>query len=386
MIWRYLDPRSMAVTLALTAMLLAAAIQLTSRAIGSRNLGLSFSSRGLAMAALGFMFVMLRGAGPVWWGPTVGNAFILIGTGLMLAGTLQRLGRPIPWRLLLGIWVVGAGVAIWFGAIEPHLRIRVFLLSFLLFLEAVWLTRLGWAEKRAPYRTGMRLMSAFGVVFAALMGTRMLSAALDLNVETGQPTLLSAITVLVGGMSLITANLGLIYISTGDLKKRLEHSATHDSLTGLLNRQGLRQWLNTLPPNSMIALAMVDLDHLKLINDRLGHAVGDRTIQRLADLLESVCTDTCKAVRMGGEEFVLLDADPRAVQVTEGAERVASAQFVACIEALRQALMRQEEAPQTSLSAGLSAGTVLGFEANLRVADARLYEAKRRGRNIVVVS
>jgi diguanylate cyclase (GGDEF)-like protein len=118
----------------------------------------------------------------------------------------------------------------------------------------------------------------------------------------------------------------------------------------------------------------------------LGHAVGDRTIQRLADLLESVCTDTCKAVRMGGEEFVLLDADPRAVQVTEGAERVASAQFVACIEALRQALMRQEEAPQTSLSAGLSAGTVLGFEANLRVADARLYEAKRRGRNIVVVS
>ena len=55
MIWRYLDPRSMAVTLALTAMLLAAAIQLTSRAIGSRNLGLSFSSRGLAMAALGFM-------------------------------------------------------------------------------------------------------------------------------------------------------------------------------------------------------------------------------------------------------------------------------------------------------------------------------------------
>lgn len=386
MIWRYLDPRSMAVTLALTAMLLAAAIQLTSRAIGSRNLGLSFSSRGLAMAALGFMFVMHRGAGPVWLGPTVGNGCILIGTGLMLAGTQQRLGRPIPWRLLLAIWVVGIGVGIWFGAVEPHLHIRVFLLSFLLFLEAVWLTRLAWTEKRAPYRTGMRLMSAFGVVFAALMGTRMLSAALDLNVETGQPTLLSAITVLVGGMSLITANLGLIYISTGDLKKRLEHSATHDSLTGLLNRQGLRQWLNTLPPNSMIALAMVDLDHLKLINDRLGHAVGDRTIQRLADLLESVCTDTCKAVRMGGEEFVLLDADPRAVQVTEGAERVASAQFVACIEALRQALMRQEEAPQTSLSAGLSAGTVLGFEANLRVADARLYEAKRRGRNIVVVS
>jgi GGDEF domain-containing protein len=91
---------------------------------------------------------------------------------------------------------------------------------------------------------------------------------------------------------------------------------------------------------------------------------------------------------MGGEEFALILCDPSAAP--EHAEThhnpALSAGFVSRLESLRQALHAQSETPQTSFSAGLAAGTVQGFEACLRIADSRLYDAKRRGRNQVVFS
>ena len=135
--WQYLDPRSMAMTLGLSTMLLAFAIRLTSHALGSRRLGLGLSSLGLGMAALGFIFIMLRGMLPFWVSSFLGNALILPGAGLVLAGTFQRLGQEIPWRKLVAIWLIGLWVGAWFGLLSPSTRLRVFIISGLLLIETV---------------------------------------------------------------------------------------------------------------------------------------------------------------------------------------------------------------------------------------------------------
>lgn len=379
--WQYLDPRSMAMTLGLSTMLLAFAIRLTSHALGSRRLGLGLSSLGLGMAALGFIFIMLRGMLPFWVSSFLGNALILPGAGLVLAGTFQRLGQEIPWRKLVAIWLIGLWVGAWFGLVSPSTRLRVFIISGLLLIETVWMAKLAWREKRAAHRAGMRLVAVFGMVFAVLMLARMLSAAMGWPIETGEVNLLSALTVCIGGMSMILANLGLIYIVTGDLQTRLELSAGHDPLTQLLNRQGLRQWLEGLPPDAPIDIAMIDLDHLKVVNDRYSHSVGDRAIQRLADVMQSYCPELGQVARMGGEEFVLVAVYPLQTSKRRLRKPELMPHFIATTELIRLALDGQSESPHITLSAGLATGTAASFEACLREADAKLYEAKRLGRN-----
>jgi diguanylate cyclase (GGDEF)-like protein len=273
--------------------------------------------------------------------------------------------------------------------VQPDSRLRIGLVSCILFVESAWLAKAAWSEQRSNVMAGMRLVALFGGVLAALMATRTLAAATGLLSENLRPNLLNVGSILVGGMAMIGASLGLVYITTGDLLNRLQHSARHDPLTHLLNRQGLRWWLKGLPPIAKLEIAMVDLDHLKTINDKYGHAVGDRTIQRLAELLQSACMgDSCQAVRMGGEEFALIHVVPDLPFGTTGgpSDATLSAGFVAKLETLRQALHAQAEHPQASLSAGLAAGSVQSFEACLRIADLRLYDAKRRGRNQVVFS
>lgn len=387
--WQYLDPRTMAITLGLSTLLLAGSIFIASRALVARHQGLHYAALGLGMAAAGFICIMLQGVVPPWVNTALGNGLILVGNGLMLAGTLRQRGLSVPWSKLGALWLGGLGVGLWFGVVQPDSRLRIGLVSCILFVESAWLAKAAWSEQRSNVMAGMRLVALFGGVLAALMATRTLAAATGLLSENLRPNLLNVGSILVGGMAMIGASLGLVYITTGDLLNRLQHSARHDPLTHLLNRQGLRWWLKGLPPIAKLEIAMVDLDHLKTINDKYGHAVGDRTIQRLAELLQSACTgDSCQAVRMGGEEFALIHVVPDLPFGTTGgpSDATLSAGFVAKLETLRQALHAQAEHPQASLSAGLAAGSVQGFEACLRIADLRLYDAKRRGRNQVVFS
>lgn len=115
------------------------------------------------------------------------------------------------------------------------------------------------------------------------------------------------------------ANCGELYelhdVSESLLRTRqLLHDATHDPLTGLLNRRALMERLHQViqwaPENgSESVLAMLDLDGFKRINDECGHLVGDEVLGDIARLLQTHTRKADMAVRLGGDEFIILLVD-----------------------------------------------------------------------------
>lgn len=163
------------------------------------------------------------------------------------------------------------------------------------------------------------------------------------------------------------------------LQAELHERAIRDGLTGLYNRRYLEELLTGLiaahGSAAEIAVVMVDLDSFKKLNDTYGHAVGDRVLQCLSEVLRDGAAPTDHPCRYGGEEFVV---------VIEGASATAA---VARAEQWRRELMRRSDPPVT-LSAGVAVFPTHGWDADglLRAADDALYAAKAGGRNRVCAS
>ena len=97
-----------------------------------------------------------------------------------------------------------------------------------------------------------------------------------------------------------------------DLLTRLEYEANHDLLTGLPNRKnsfcnGLtRSWLNALVLGNFARFLFLDLDRFKVINDSLGHLVGDQVLVAIAQKLKNHLTSRSTVARLSGDEFIIL--------------------------------------------------------------------------------
>lgn len=160
---------------------------------------------------------------------------------------------------------------------------------------------------------------------------------------------------------------------------RLDRDARTDPLTGLVNRRGLGEvlelWRAEARPFAAIA---IDIDHFKRINDSWGHEIGDTVLRRLGQILRQTARETDLVCRTGGEEFLLLlpDRSPAAA--------------LAVAERLRKAVATERIEPigHVTISAGIAALPDDGADAGtvLRLADDMLYEAKRTGRDRVVVA
>jgi diguanylate cyclase (GGDEF)-like protein len=156
----------------------------------------------------------------------------------------------------------------------------------------------------------------------------------------------------------------------------LAHKASHDQLTGLLHHQAfIRELELELERASRyahgVALVFLDLDRFKQINDTLGHPVGDRALQRLAELLRESLRGSDLAGRMGGDEF--------AAYLVEADEEAGSRLLERLKDRVDELVAAGELPPGFAFSAGLAyfpqeAGDA---DALFRLADERLYESKR---------
>ena len=160
--------------------------------------------------------------------------------------------------------------------------------------------------------------------------------------------------------------------------------ATTDTLSQLQNRrtwylQAERQLLAAQGAPLPLSLLMLDVDHFKAINDRLGHAAGDQAIEALGELLLASCPSQALAGRLGGEEFAVLlpDCDPQ--QASLVAEHLRAA-----IAALPLRLDGQTF--RITASIGIASLPADSLDALVREADRQLYLAKAAGRNRVSVA
>jgi diguanylate cyclase (GGDEF)-like protein len=151
----------------------------------------------------------------------------------------------------------------------------------------------------------------------------------------------------------------------------LRHLSRHDALTGLPNRLAFIEALQQRDGQPTVSLAAVDMNGLKQLNDRLGHAAGDRGLKTLASLLQATLSSDMMAARLGGDEFAVLMPSVDAVAAAHWQERLALA-----VESYNLGLGEGEE--PISVSVGVASrqpGEPL--MATLDRADARMYVKKR---------
>ena len=155
-------------------------------------------------------------------------------------------------------------------------------------------------------------------------------------------------------------------------EEKVHYQATHDALTGLAN---YREFLDSLEreirrgerSNRSFAVLLLDLDELKMVNDRFGHLAGNRALKRLSEVMKEQCRATDLAARYGGDEFavLLVDGDPGM------ARQIASR--------IEHALSARREEPRLSASIGISIFPDDGRSVQdlLEAADRELYQRKR---------
>lgn len=161
--------------------------------------------------------------------------------------------------------------------------------------------------------------------------------------------------------------------------ERLLRASLEDVLTGLPNRRRLDMALADLSVNTgSFGVAMVDLDHFKQINDRYSHSVGDAVLREIGRIFGGLARRDDLAVRFGGEEFALIIRNADAGLAMRVAERLRAGVAAADWGEVAAGL-----AVTVSIGVALS-DEAAGPEEVLKLADARLYEAKRGGRNRVV--
>jgi len=161
----------------------------------------------------------------------------------------------------------------------------------------------------------------------------------------------------------------------------LRHLSRHDILTGLSNRMAAderihSEFIRMKRTGSRYAVLLLDVDLFKRINDTYGHKAGDHVLQRISEVLKACLRASDFVARYGGEEFLVLLPDTPLGAATQVAEKI------------RQALASLTDpiAGVTTMSIGLVIASPEDHDENVAVnaADARLYQAKKAGRNCVV--
>jgi diguanylate cyclase (GGDEF)-like protein/PAS domain S-box-containing protein len=173
----------------------------------------------------------------------------------------------------------------------------------------------------------------------------------------------------------------LIAQDTTDQKQesqRLLELTQRDPLTGLLNRTGLRAYMDdrlTHHPDATVAMLYCDLDYFKPVNDQYGHPVGDQLLQIFSQRLSRLVRPMDAIARLGGDEFVIVVADAENPRLgRKVAKKV--------IEAASTPFHIGELHIQVGVSVGIAVGqpAEVDWQLLLTLADTRLYEAKQAGR------
>lgn len=166
------------------------------------------------------------------------------------------------------------------------------------------------------------------------------------------------------------------------MRKQLQHDALHDSLTGLPNRKLLQDRLDVALHRARrhehyrFAVLFLDVDRFKVVNDSLGHLIGDELLIEIASRLRSVARPADLAARLGGDEFILLMDD-----VADLTEVIGLAEKV--LATLRDPLHLSSQEVFATVSVGIVMGDATYADASelLRDADIAMYRAKHKGRD-----
>jgi len=384
---RGLDIRTLFLSGAVVALLMGAIVLAFGRQAGTRAEG-ALRSWGWSLLALtaGFTLFGLQQSLNAAFATIAGNTLINA-AGVLLLRTARRMrGLPdpswVPWLAVPTATAVSVlGTLVW-EAYWIRSAICTGLVSGVMF-RAAWLVgRRAPGEARAAHHAAAFAIAAYASLLAARSAYTFLRGPAVGIIQ--QPGIADVLTLLGFQAFAVSATLGLMWIQIQGLEGDLKRLATHDSLTGLLNRGAFfehfeREVSRCQRTGERFALALLDLDHFKRLNDTHGHPFGDEVLRGVAARLGTDIRTHDLLGRYGGEEFALLFPGLDRADGERAADRARAG-----IETL--AFIRDGTTIGIAISAGVAAFPEDGGDTGslLAAADAALYEAKESGRNRVV--
>ncbi len=319
---------------------------------------------------------------------------------LPLANGLLLLGLAGYWRALRQFYgldeyfgmlvpvLLGVIAIFWFVAVHESFPLRVAMVS----LAWFWLllgcirTLYSTADRRGgSSRNVLAGMFAVAATFMMLRALYFLGVSDSPSGLLDQRNWLNVVTPMVVAVIPVIGTTTFLLMCSQRLTRRWESAASTDYLTGLANRRtvvakGEALIAGAAASGADAALMVVDIDHFKQINDRHGHAVGDRAIQHVARQLAHSCSGFGSAGRLGGEEFIGLLANVEPAEALQIAEQLRKA-----IDESPLPLESKAEPVRLTVSIGVASRQSRDpdFAALLQRADQALYAAKAAGRNRV---
>lgn len=322
---------------------------------------------------------------PPWFVLPIGNLMILLGlTGYWYA-LRQFYGLPGRAHMLLPT-VFGTAAVTWYAVVQPDLSMRISAAS-LAWVYVLMASALTLRNARADRAMSRRVLASVFLVVSVFMLARFMYFLTSTDVSG---TLLDSsnhwnvLTPMVAAILPVIGTTGFLLLCSDRIRRDWEHAASTDYLTGLANRriladQGEQRLQRARQRGAGLALAVIDIDHFKSINDRYGHEIGDRVLRQVADQIAQACTPVDLAARQGGEEFALLLATG---DLDSAWQRVETLRAAVAAEPL--ALGGEPIAVSVSIGLTLAGPEDATLDSLLRRADHALYAAKATGRNRVV--
>jgi diguanylate cyclase (GGDEF)-like protein len=377
-----LDIRTLMVCIALTTALFAYAF--------FRTWGTHRSLRGSGSFALAYLiatvtailiaFVPDTAPAPRFFNIVLGDTFALVIYALLLTGIEQFFGARRLMRIGWFLIFVALTLNIYFTGIHDSIVGRLLVNGI---FTAVFRLLLGIDVLRQPHRKHLRTLAVLMFLFAAFSLIGVWDIFTHPNPHNAEEWLRSqgvqSIAVFLQFVFILAIGQILFLLLNGELVRQVEDEASRDFITGTLNRRGIERALITEMGRSArfalpLAVALVDIDGFKQINDTLGHAEGDRTLLAVSRSIQRSLRAYDSVGRFGGDEFLILLPNSTAPEALRVMERV-----------------RHEVAAISADSATLSIGVTSMHTPEphtdlIARADHALYAAKQDGRNCTRMS
>lgn len=365
---------------ALVATILAFCLLLVGQSNRQDNLWLT--ACGLLAHALAYVCYTVYGHAPLWLSYGVGNSLLSLALAFYSASLFRVREQAVPWRQ---VFIIPACMLVGLMLLLDTLEPRMLLATLVLMLQCALI--LCWVRRHVERPGRAHLLLQIGAVVSLVgLGMRALAVVNGTAVEMRYDTsnLKQSISVAIGTVTVMMYSIGLVLMAKERSESRLKHLALRDVLTGTYNRRAILERFaveldRARGERSSLAVAMIDLDHFKRINDLYGHLAGDEVLCHCVRQLEQRLRHGDSLGRYGGEEFLLLlphadrDGAMAALQGLREAIALSPAHFAGDQITLR-------------FSVGLWCGVPGPHDTTaslLAQADAALYQAKAAGRNTV---
>ena len=356
--------------------------------------GFGLWTAGNTTFAVGFLCISLRNMIPEIFTVVLANVLLLTAAICFLEGTRLFRGKNAHTIFSTSLIVLYAVFQSYFTFVSNDVSVRIIVVSLLMALiyslVALELLRNVLPDLRFwNWFTG----SLFAVYSIFMFVRGLLTEFLPAPHDLFAPNMLQTITFLLAIFLGIAWTFGFVMLNSErlefDLKSaqvELEQMAKIDFLTGIANNRffseaGENEIQRAHRYNRPLAVLMVDLDHFKKINDEYGHSTGDKALVEFAAICKNILRDVDIFGRLGGEEFAILLPETDIAGGAIIAERLLSAIGKTNIDADNKIL---------HITVSIGVAELLPdedkLETLLKRADDAMYEAKRKGRNQVIIA